>query len=54
MHKDEVSVRGEWPALAGYIGTACAFRKFANIAQVVDGKKGAADLAAVAKLRTRL
>jgi len=54
MHKDEASVRGEWPALPGYIGRACAFRKFANIAQDVDGKKEAAALAAVAKLRTRL
>ena len=54
MYKEEASVRDEWPTLTGYIGTAFALRKFANIVQVADRKKGAAALAAVSKLRTRL
>lgn len=54
MHKDEVSVRDELPVLSGGIGTSCAFRKFANIAQAMDSKKGPAAFAAVSKLRPRL
>ena len=54
MHKDEASVRDEWPALYGCIETSCAFRKFANIAQAMDSKKRPAAFAAVSKWRTRL